>query len=152
MSIVRSSIAIAAPPEAVWAVVMDPRRFGEWVTIHRELRSLSAERPREGSTMEQTLHLRGADIRVRWLLVECREPHYARWEGNGPARSNAHIEYRLTATDEGTRFDYQNEFRAPLGALGALASRTVMGQTPQREADRSLSALRRLLERSSREG
>jgi uncharacterized protein YndB with AHSA1/START domain len=148
MSIVRSSVAIGAPPETVWAVVMDPRRFGEWVTIHRGLRELSSDPPREGSSMEQTLHLRGADIRVRWQLVECREPYYARWEGRGPARSSAEIEYRLTATAEGTLFDYQNEFQPPLGAVGALASRTVMGQTPQREADRSLAALRHLIERS----
>ncbi len=97
--------------------------------------------------MEQTLHLRGTDIHVRWLLVECNPPNYARWEGFGPARSTAHIEYHLSATADGTRFDYQNEFRAPLGPLGAVASRTVMGHTPQREADRSLAALRDLLER-----
>jgi carbon monoxide dehydrogenase subunit G len=148
VSIVRSSIAIAATPETVWAVVMDPRRFGEWVTIHRELRDLSAGPPREGSSMAQVLHLRGADIHVRWLLAECREPYFARWEGHGPARSSARIEYRLTAIDDGTRFDYQNEFRPPLGAVGAIASRTLMGQTPQREADRSLAALRVLIERS----
>jgi carbon monoxide dehydrogenase subunit G len=149
MSVVRSSISIAAPPQRVWAVVMDPRRLGEWVTIHRELAGVSSDPTHEGARMEQVLHLRGADIRVRWLLVECSEPRYARWEGRGPARSNAHIEYRLTATADGTKFDYQNEFRPPLGAVGALASRTVMGQTPQREADRSLAALRHLIERSS---
>jgi carbon monoxide dehydrogenase subunit G len=149
MSVVHSSIAIAAPPAAVWAVVMDPRRFGEWVTIHRELRAFSDGPVREGATMEQTLHLRGADIRVHWLLVECTEPNFARWEGRGPARSSAHIEYRLTAVPQGTRFDYQNEFRAPLGAVGALASRTVMGQAPQREADRSLAALRAVIEGAS---
>jgi carbon monoxide dehydrogenase subunit G len=147
---VHSSIAIAAAPAAVWAVVMNPHRFAEWVTIHRELRSLSADPPREGTTMEQTLHLRGADIHVRWLLVACTEPRYARWEGTGPARSSAHIEYRLTATPDGTRFDYSNEFRAPLGPVGALASRTVMGGAPQREADRSLAALRELIERPAR--
>ena len=88
MSVVHSSIAIAAPPASVWAVVMDPRRFGEWVTIHRELRAFSDGPVREGATMEQTLHLRGTDIRVHWLLVECREPNFARWEGRGPARSS----------------------------------------------------------------
>jgi carbon monoxide dehydrogenase subunit G len=147
VTVVRSSVAIAAPPPAVWAVVMDPRRLREWVTIHRDLREYSADPPREGSTMEQVLHLRGADIHVSWLLVECREPHYARWEGRGPARSTAHIEYRLQAVDGGTLFDYQNEFRPPLGAVGALASAAVMGQAPQREADHSLAALRRLIER-----
>jgi uncharacterized protein YndB with AHSA1/START domain len=148
MSVVRSSVVIAAPPERVWSVVMDPDRLREWVTIHREVREVTPGPAREGSRMEQVLHLRGADIRVRWLLVECVPPALARWEGHGPARSQALIEYRLVAVPEGTRFDYENEFRAPFGAVGALASRTVMGSVPQREADRSLDALRLLVERA----
>jgi hypothetical protein len=148
MTVVRSSVVIAAPPERVWSVVMDPARLGEWVTIHRAVRSVSPGPPHQGSQMEQILHLRGADIRVRWLLVECRQPTLARWQGHGPARSQALIEYRFVAVQEGTRFDYENEFQPPFGALGALASRTVMGQVPQREADRSLAALRALVERS----
>lgn len=147
MTLVSSTIVIAAPPEAVWTVVMDPQRLREWVTIHRELRSATAGPPREGSEMEQVLHLRGADLRVRWRLVECRPPALARWEGHGPARSQAFIEYRLSPVDEGTRFDYHNEFQPPFGTVGALASRTVMGHVPQREADRSLDALRALVER-----
>ncbi|HZL55399.1 MAG TPA: SRPBCC family protein [Solirubrobacteraceae bacterium] len=147
MSTVESSIVIAASPERVWDVVMDAHRFGEWVTIHRGLRNVSPDPVREGSEMEQTLHLRGADIRVHWLLVECQAPNYARWQGRGPARTRARIEYRLTAVSEGTRFDYQNEFETPFGALGAFASRRVMGHMAQREADRSLDALRELLER-----
>lgn len=149
MSTVESSIVIAAAPERVWDFVMDAHRFGEWVTIHRGLREVSPGPVRAGSTMEQTLHLRGADIRVRWLLVEYSPPSYARWQGRGPARTHAQIEYRLAAVPEGTRFDYRNEFGTPLGAIGAFASRHVMGQMAQREADRSLAALRDLLERES---
>ena len=148
MSLVRSSVLIAAPPQRVWEIVMDPERLGEWVTIHRSIRSVSPGPPHEGSRMEQVLHLRGADLRVRWLLVECVPPSLARWEGYGPARSQALIEYRLLAVAEGTRFDYTNEFLPPFGAVGAFASRTVMGHTPQREADRSLAALRALVESS----
>lgn len=99
--------------------------------------------------MEQILHLRGTDIRVRWLLVDCDPPVYARWLGRGPARTHARIENRLSVVAEGTRFDYQNEFEVPLGLLGAFASRHVMGQMAQREADRSLAALRTLLERGN---
>ena len=147
MSTVESSVVIAAPRQSVWAVVMDAERFGEWVTIHRGLRDVSPGPAREGSSMEQILHLRGADIRVRWVLVECDPPSYARWQGRGPARTRARIEYRLTAAPQGTRFDYRNEFDTPLGPLGAFASRRVMGQMAQREADRSLAALRELVER-----
>lgn len=146
MTLVTSSVVIEAPPERVWAVVMDPLRLAEWVTIHRALRTATPGPPHEGAQMEQILHVRGADIRVRWLLVECIAPSLARWEGHGPARSQAAIEYRLVAVGEGTRFDYRNEFQPPFGAVGEIASRTVMGQVPQREADRSLAALRRLVE------
>ena len=46
MTVVRSSVVIAAPPERVWAVVMDPQRLGEWVTIHRALRDVTPEATR----------------------------------------------------------------------------------------------------------
>jgi hypothetical protein len=147
LSTVESSALIAAAPELVWDVVMDPQRLGEWVTIHRALREASPGPPHEGSSMEQVLHLRGADIRVRWLLVECQPPSYALWQGRGPARTHARIAYRLTGVPEGTRFDYRNEFETPLGVIGDFASRRVMGHLAQREADRSLAALRELVER-----
>jgi hypothetical protein len=70
---VTSSINIAAAPQDVWNVVMDPKRLGEWVTIHRGL----GEHGRDH--MEQTLCLRGVNFHVRWELAECEEPHRAVW-------------------------------------------------------------------------
>ncbi len=65
----------------------------------------------------------------------------------GPARSRARTEYVLRSEDGGTCFDYHNEFRPPLGAVGALASRALVGGMPEREANRSLELLREYLER-----
>ena len=66
--------------------------------------------------------------------------------GQGPARSRAHTEYLLSEQDGQTCFDYRNEFKAPLGPLGAVASRALVGGIPQREANRSLERLKALLE------
>jgi carbon monoxide dehydrogenase subunit G len=143
---VTSSIEIAALPRDVWEVVMNPRRLGDWVTIHRRLDESSDGPPREGFEMHQTLHMRGANFKVNWTLVECDAPRLAVWEGRGPARSRARTEYRLSEHDGGTRFDYRNEFHAPLGPLGAAASRTLMGGMPEREANRTLSRLKQLIE------
>ena len=148
MSEVNSSIDIAAPPDRVWALAMDPTRLEDWVTIHRRLHEHSEGGPRRGYEMEQTLHLRGVNFKVRWELVRCEAPHHAEWHGRGPARSHAETEYRLSAHDHGTRFEYRNEFRAPLGALGAMASRAVVGGLPRREADASLQRLKALVETS----
>jgi uncharacterized protein YndB with AHSA1/START domain len=142
MSVVTASIHIPAPPEEVWKLVMDPACLGEWVTIHRRLVHADNGPPRVGYTMDQQIHMRGVSLEVHWMLVECRLGERAVWEGRGPARSHAHSEYILSAQDGGTRFDYRNEFRPPLGPVGALVSRALVGGMPEREAMRTLERLR----------
>jgi len=147
MSEVTTTIHIDAPPERVWVVVMDADRLKDWVTIHRKLNQAPEGPPRRGVAMEQTLCLRGASFKVRWTLTDCEAPHHATWQGRGPARSEALTEYRLTARDGGTAFAYRNDFKAPLGPLGAVASRALVGGIPEREANRSLARLKELIER-----
>lgn len=141
MSEVSTSIDIDAPVEDVWRTVMDPTRLEQWVTIHRRLVSHSTDE------MEQVLHLRGTNFKVHWHLVEARKPTHACWVGRGPARSHAETEYRLADNGRGgTRFDYRNEFKAPFGPLGAVASRALVGGLPAKEADASLRKLKALVE------
>lgn len=146
MSLVTASIHISAPPADVWKMVMDPSCLGKWVTIHRKLVHADDSPPRVGYTMDQQIHLRGVSLEVHWTLAKCRPCERAVWEGRGPARSHAHSEYILSAEDGGTRFDYRNEFRPPLGPVGALVSRALVGGMPEREAKRTLERLRAHLE------
>jgi Polyketide cyclase / dehydrase and lipid transport len=129
---------------------MDPAQLGKWVTIHRRLVHCDPPPPRVGFEMDQQLHMRGVNLQVHWTLIECAPPACAVWTGRGPARSRAHTEYRLSARDGGTLFDYRNEFHAPLGPLGAVVSRALVRGMPQREATRTLARLRAYLEKSSR--
>jgi Polyketide cyclase / dehydrase and lipid transport len=126
---------------------MDPHRLSDWVTIHRRLRRADEGPPRVGYEMHQQIHLRGVSLEVHWMLVDCRANELAVWEGRGPARSRARSEYILHAEGEGTRFDYRNEFHPPLGPLGAIVSRALVGGMPEREAKRTLNRLRDHLER-----
>lgn len=147
MSSVEASIRIAAAPAEVWKTVMDPSRLGEWVTIHRALRHADEGPVHVGFEMDQRVHLRGVTLDVHWRLAMFETERRAVWEGRGPARSRARTEYTLKAlADGGTRFDYANEFRAPLGPIGALASRALVGGMPEREATRTLERLRAMLE------
>jgi uncharacterized protein YndB with AHSA1/START domain len=146
MSTVTASIQIAATPAGVWKIVMDPHRLGDWVTIHRTLRYADEGPARIGFEMDQRVHLRGVSLDVHWRLAECEQDRHAVWEGRGPARSKARTEYTLEPHEGGTRFDYRNEFHPPLGPIGALASRALVGGMPEREATRTLERLRALMD------
>jgi hypothetical protein len=146
MSLVTASIHLPAPPAEVWKTVMDPTALGDWVTIHRKLVHADSGTPRVGYTMDQQIQMRGVSLEVHWKLVECRPCELAVWEGRGPARSHARSEYALKADEDGTCFDYRNEFRPPLGPVGAIVSRALVGGMPEREAKRTLERLCALLE------
>src|SRR3712207_9511803 len=65
-------------------------------------------------------------------------PERPTWEGRGPAGSYARTAYVLEDLGDGrTCFNYENEFKAPGGFLGAAASRALMGGVPEREDRKS---------------
>ncbi|HEY4896887.1 MAG TPA: SRPBCC family protein [Solirubrobacteraceae bacterium] len=148
MSLVTASIQLPAPPADVWEIVMDPAALEKWVTIHRKLLRADNGPVKVGFRMDQRIHIRGVSLDVHWKLVQCRPCELAVWEGRGPARSHAHTEYALRAADGGTRFDYRNEFRPPLGPVGAIVSRALVGGIPEREAKRTLDRLRSHIEQA----
>lgn len=144
---VTADITIDAPPGEVWKTVMDAEHLGDWVTIHRKLISADSGEPRQGMKMKQSLKLRGASFKVSWELARCESASVAVWEGRGPVRSKARTEYHLSENAAGgTDFHYVNEFSAPGGPLGKTASRALVGGLPQREAEKSLAQLKKMLE------
>lgn len=148
MTLVTASIDIDAPRDRVFQVALDPSRLNEWVTIHRRVNDVDDGTPHEGYGMEQTLCLRGANFKVKWKITEYEPGRHVTWEGRGPAHSYARTAYSVSDRDgDGTHFEYENEFKAPGGFLGAAASKVVVGGVPQREANRSLQQLKALLEK-----
>lgn len=145
MGKVTTSIDIDAPPEDVWAVVTDLPRLGEWVTIHKEFPEPPPDEVKKGATFTQTLELAGNSFDVEWTAKSVEENERLVWEGKGPAGTKARTEYRLTERDGGTRFDYENEFELPGGALGRIAGGAVESRS-EKEAEASLERLKKLVE------
>jgi carbon monoxide dehydrogenase subunit G len=143
---VRESIVLAASPERVWALVMDPSQLARWVTTHDSLEEEAGPGPLDaGDEFTQRLRLAGKSFRVHWRVEEADRPRLARWVGEGPAGSTAHVVYRLSGDDGETRFDYENEFALPGGVLGRAAGGLLAAAPGSREARRSLERLRDLL-------
>lgn len=141
---VEREIDLAAPPEDVYTMLMDPSCMGEWVTIHERFEDAPDELT-QGSTMTQQLKVAGQRFKVRWKVTEEERPSKVTWEGKGPARTSARVVYDLAERDGGTRFSYLNEYELPGGAAGRIAGRAVSAAAG-REVERSLERLKQLLE------
>jgi carbon monoxide dehydrogenase subunit G len=147
MKVVRD-ITIDASPEAVWEILMDPDRLADWVSIHQKLKDAPNGLLTEGDELTQCLRLMHKNFDVKWKVKEADAARKAVWEGRGPVRSKASVVYELRPDDNGgTRFHYVNEFKAPMGPLGAFFADHAFQRTSEREADKTLDNLKGLLER-----
>lgn len=142
---VERTIDIAASPERVYEVVMDPRHLEDWVSIHEALLEAPEGELKKGSELVQCLKLAGRKFNVHWKVVEDDCPRRVVWEGQGPVHSHAKVMYELERNGNGTRFSYMNQYDLPGGPLGKLAGRSVAG-VARKEADRTLERLKKLLE------
>lgn len=146
MAPVDVTIDLDAPPETVFAYLLDMERTPEWVTICRAVLEVDPGEPKPGWRCKQRYVLRGAPFVVNWTLKELSPHRHISWTGRGPARSKASIQQDLEALPGGgTRLRYRNEFAAPGGLLGVAASRALVGDTPEQEAIKSLEQLADLL-------
>lgn len=143
---VTTDVELAAPPEEVFDILMDPDRLGDWVTAHRDIAE-PADGPLEvGSTFKQKLRVTGVSFKVTWTVKKLERPRLAEWEGRGPGASRARAVYKLEPAGDGTRFSYLNEWRLPGGKLAAAAASAIGEEKARDEAERSLANLKRLIE------
>lgn len=143
---VERTVEIAATPERIYEVIMDPACLERWVTIHAALEDAPDGQLKRGSTLTQRLQLAGRGFTVHWKVIENRPSRKVVWEGRGPMRSHAGVTYELAPSgSDGTRFTYTNEFALPGGPLGRVAGPVVRRVTAG-ELDRSLERLRSMVE------
>ena len=97
------SIVIAAPPEAVFDYVTNPRTWPQWIASSHEL--VCDDRPmRYGDTFHEYWSTRSGPVELDWLVIACNQPRL--WNGltgtefTGPII----VEYRCDDVPGGVKF------------------------------------------------
>jgi len=137
---------IDAPPEKVYATVMDPESLGDWVVIQDALVESPGRELVQGDHLVQRLKVAGQGFEVSWDVTRA-DASQVEWEGQGPMGTSARVAYGFEPDGDGTKFTYMNEYELPGGVAGRLAGRAVSA-VAGREADKTLARLKALIERS----
>jgi hypothetical protein len=142
-------IFIAAAPEAVWDVLADLERQGDWMVDLRELTITSEQRRGSGTVMRVTSDLFGRPMVKDVMEVTVWEPprrmdvmHRGQFSGSGS--------FVITAADNGAIFTWSEDLRPPLGVLGEAMFALVIGPHLRRVFNRSLANVKRLAEAGPR--
>jgi carbon monoxide dehydrogenase subunit G len=143
-----ATVVVSAPPEAVWELVSDPERFGEWAELTEEV--IRADKPlRLGSTYEERNVVLGP-IRgtSRWTVVQHEAPRRQTHRGEGIAlASSLDFFMELEPVEQATQLTVGLRYRPGLGALGGLIDRLHARRAMQSAMQRSAANVATIAER-----
>jgi hypothetical protein len=151
MATLEVSRFIAAPPQAVWDVIADVPRQGEWMVDVRSLTVRGEQTSGAGTTIDVTSELFGLPLVRDVMEFTAWEPphrmavaHRGAFSGDG--------EFLLEPADNGTIFTWVERFRPPLWKFGEIAFTLAVKPHLTRVFGRSLDNVKRLAEAAAGRG
>ncbi|WP_378736840.1 SRPBCC family protein [Nocardia brasiliensis] len=132
-----------AAPEKVWAVLSDPNRFEEWLTVHTKWKEPPPARLATGAKMTEVLTILGMANTITFTVDEYAAPTTTKFSGTGLA--GATISFTLTVRPSGDQaalvtIDAEFISQMMVGAIGGAIERAAT-----KELDASLTNLAGLL-------
>lgn len=107
-----ATIEIAAPPQAVWAVLVDLSRYPDWNPLFREATGEIATGKR--IRLRSVHPANGRMMTVNAKIVSADPGTELRWASSLPGIISGEHSFRLTAADGGTRLVQSETFRGLL--------------------------------------
>ena len=123
---------LAATPAELWSIVIDPRTWGDWFTVHdRWLNRLPASLA-EGTGLAEKVVLLGVANRMAWTVESVVAPTSLVLVGTGPARSAARCVFAMAPAETGSWFTFAGDLEGTL-VRGALVKAVERDCTKQVE-------------------
>ena len=139
------SAFIRATPERVWELVADVPSQASWMVDVSRLEITTEQLSGAGTEVKVTSKLFGLPLVHDTMLITGWEPP-RRFDVEHRGQFTGTAAFVLEPAPGGTVFRWIEDFKPPLGPLGELGFRLVVGPHLRRVFGRSLDNLRRLAE------
>ncbi len=138
-----TSIVVDASPEAVWAVLADPRSYEDWVVGSKEIRRWDPEWPAVGASFHHTFLVGPLPIKDRTTVLESEPPRRLVLRARARPTGIAHVALSLAPEGDGTRVE-MGEW--PVAGPPAAFANPLQDLLINRRNDAALRRLKRLAE------
>lgn len=146
MPVAQSQIVIAAPPEAVWALISDLERGPEWSLVTLECRLTSPGPIGLGSTYRAASRFAASRITTEHEIVEWDSPH--RLVSRVTRGAESLFTQLCEPVDEGTVLTMVNEFALPRGVPKLVSDR--LAQQVSKTLSEELTRIKEVVEERHR--
>lgn len=99
----RNEILIDAAPEAVFALLSDPRSYGDWVVGSKEIRAADPDWPAAGAAFDHSVGLGWLTLSDRTSVLSARAPSCLELKARARPLPSARVKLRLEPEGTGTR-------------------------------------------------
>jgi carbon monoxide dehydrogenase subunit G len=117
---------IAASQDKVWALISDPSRFQEWLSVHTKWKAAPPATLSKGATMSEVLTIMGMANTIDFTVEEYDAPNTTKFSGTGMA--GAKISFTLNVEPKGpdasvATVDAEFISQMMVGAIGGAIER-----------------------------
>ena len=113
----RSELVMAAPPEAVWEVLEDPRSYGDWVVGSSEIRGWSDDWPAPGSRFHHRVGLIPLTVSDHTEVIAAAPPRRLVLRAKARPLGAARVDMNIEPHPAGSLVTMVEDPDVPLGAI-----------------------------------
>jgi len=132
MTHVRHQLHIDAPIEHAFDLLLDAKRWPEWMSGGMEVKEITGPLDIVGSKVREASSFLGRKMESISEIVEVERPHLLKMAGES-AGGKYHSTIRFTEAGSGTDAEMESEYELPAGFLGHIADRLFIERTMERE-------------------
>ena len=142
MGSIEKSASFPVSTEKLWAVVGDPNRFGDWLSMHQKWKGDVPAELKVGDTIVEVVSVMNMPNTISWTVEEYDAGKNVKLAGTGMAGVKIAIGVTVSGDGETSTLDLLTEFEGQMlvGAIGAAVEKAGMA-----DLEKSLATLTELL-------
>jgi len=144
MPTVLKKVLIGAPVDKVFGFITDPSNWTRYVTSLTEVKDLSAEEPKPGTTFKWTYRMLGMNFHGRGHVTDNvkNKKFGMKMEGSFPIQET----YTFTPVEDKTELAVQIDYEMPGKIMSVVAKQGLIEKLNRKEAENVLDKIKILCE------